>query len=94
MKVAFDALSVIVTSGWGIHPDPLGFGLSNQAITVLNLDLLDLVVLQGGQSVMVNIAIDEASCQSRPTSNLQVSIRGNKSKILLPYELLFSQIQR
>jgi len=58
------------TSGRGVLLGPLGLGLSNQTITVLDLDLLSAVVLHGGEGVVVDKAICEATNQGGPAGNL------------------------
>lgn len=60
----------MVTSGGGVHLSPLSLGLGNQVIAVLDLLLLGAVVLQGGQGVVVNIAVDETGSQGGPASDL------------------------
>lgn len=60
----------MVTSGGSVHLGPLSLGLGNQVIAVLDLLLLGAVVLQGGQGVVVNIAVDETGSQGRPASDL------------------------
>ena len=59
-----------LTTGGGVHLDPLGLGLGDQAVAVVNLHLLSLVVLEGGQGVVVDVTVGETTNQGGPAGDL------------------------
>lgn len=58
------------TSGGGVLLGPLGLGLGDQTVTVLDLDLLSAVVLHSSKGVVVDESISETTDQGRPAGNL------------------------
>lgn len=62
--------SSALTTGGGVHLDPLGLGLGDQAVAVVNLHLLSLVVLEGGQGVVVDVTVGETTNQGGPAGDL------------------------